>query len=250
MAFIEPMHRNKPNITWYRVDSRFAPSQWETALLCNDVSHWLGANLESTQLVHVSWHHYVNTYRVFGEIGRLATPVRLWVSCITAFTHHVQTSVRGSDVTLSLWGDMSTHFIAIGGSLSSGGRIWTTCTISVSRNYIKCKHNLYSSAWNSSKRFYMWKAKMSLKCPCFHHSGGNSLGLPAVPFMLLWSPDNIQTANWSKIAQSLWDHCHVGQYKDTKYEAYARQFCYSKAIFLHNTMAHIFHPWWSDMWHF
>ena len=24
---------------------RFAPSQWETALLCNDVSHWLGARL-------------------------------------------------------------------------------------------------------------------------------------------------------------------------------------------------------------
>ena len=36
-------------ITLYisRVDSRFAPSQWETALLCNDVSHWLGANLKS-----------------------------------------------------------------------------------------------------------------------------------------------------------------------------------------------------------
>ena len=30
-----------------RADSRFAPSQWETALLCNDISHWLGANLES-----------------------------------------------------------------------------------------------------------------------------------------------------------------------------------------------------------
>ena len=29
-----------------RADSRFAPSQWETALLCNDVSHWLGTNLE------------------------------------------------------------------------------------------------------------------------------------------------------------------------------------------------------------
>ena len=25
-----------------RADSRFAPCQWETALLCNDVSHWLG----------------------------------------------------------------------------------------------------------------------------------------------------------------------------------------------------------------
>ena len=30
-----------------RADSRFAPSQWETALLCNDVSHWLGTSLES-----------------------------------------------------------------------------------------------------------------------------------------------------------------------------------------------------------
>ena len=28
-------------------DSRFAPSQWEMALLCNDISHWLGASLES-----------------------------------------------------------------------------------------------------------------------------------------------------------------------------------------------------------
>ena len=31
----------------YRADSRFAPSQWETALLCNNVSHWLGTSLES-----------------------------------------------------------------------------------------------------------------------------------------------------------------------------------------------------------
>ena len=30
-----------------RADSRFAPCQWETALLCNDVSHWLGASLRS-----------------------------------------------------------------------------------------------------------------------------------------------------------------------------------------------------------
>ena len=30
-----------------RAGSRFAPSQWETALLYNDVSHWLGASLES-----------------------------------------------------------------------------------------------------------------------------------------------------------------------------------------------------------
>ena len=35
------------NEIWYRADSRFAPSQWETALLCNGVSHWLGTSLES-----------------------------------------------------------------------------------------------------------------------------------------------------------------------------------------------------------
>ena len=30
-----------------RADSRLAPSQWETPLQSNVVSHWLGANLES-----------------------------------------------------------------------------------------------------------------------------------------------------------------------------------------------------------
>ena len=31
----------------HRVDSRFAPSQWEMSLQSNTVSHWLGTNLES-----------------------------------------------------------------------------------------------------------------------------------------------------------------------------------------------------------
>ena len=30
-----------------RAESRSMPSQWEMSLLCNDVSRWLGANLES-----------------------------------------------------------------------------------------------------------------------------------------------------------------------------------------------------------
>ena len=38
----------------HRANSKFAPSQWETALLCNDVSHWLGASLESA-LIH-KWY--------------------------------------------------------------------------------------------------------------------------------------------------------------------------------------------------
>ena len=40
-----------------RANSRFAPSQWETALLCNDVSHWLGANLASAR-ERCWWRHY------------------------------------------------------------------------------------------------------------------------------------------------------------------------------------------------
>ena len=36
-----------------RAYSRFALNQWETALLCNDVSHWLGTNLESA--LHIPW---------------------------------------------------------------------------------------------------------------------------------------------------------------------------------------------------
>ena len=43
-----------PLWTIHRADSRFAPSQWETALLCNDVSHWLGTNLEPVQMHAVS----------------------------------------------------------------------------------------------------------------------------------------------------------------------------------------------------
>ena len=31
----------------HRADTRFAPSQWETVLLCNDATHCLGASLES-----------------------------------------------------------------------------------------------------------------------------------------------------------------------------------------------------------
>ena len=34
-------------LVWRRAGSRFAPSQWGTSFFCNDVSHWLGANLES-----------------------------------------------------------------------------------------------------------------------------------------------------------------------------------------------------------
>ena len=37
----------------HKADSRFAPSQWETALFCNEVFHWLGASLESALTTYV-----------------------------------------------------------------------------------------------------------------------------------------------------------------------------------------------------
>ena len=36
----------------HRADSRFAPSQWETALLCNDISYWLDASPKSALQLH------------------------------------------------------------------------------------------------------------------------------------------------------------------------------------------------------
>ena len=42
-----PCDKEVQHQIYNRADSSFASSQWETALLCNDVSHWLGANLES-----------------------------------------------------------------------------------------------------------------------------------------------------------------------------------------------------------
>ena len=51
-------HRYHPS-THIRADSRFVPSQWETALLCNAVSHWLGASLESA--LHILLCHSTGT---------------------------------------------------------------------------------------------------------------------------------------------------------------------------------------------
>ena len=59
-----------------RADSRFAPSQWETALLCNDVSHWLGASPVLQYRVDHPWHpfqlpnHFETLYRALYKISK------------------------------------------------------------------------------------------------------------------------------------------------------------------------------------
>ena len=47
----------------YRADSRFAPSQWEAALLCNDISHRLAASIESAVYMYPDmWSGLCNSF--------------------------------------------------------------------------------------------------------------------------------------------------------------------------------------------
>ena len=84
----------------YMADSRFAPSQWETALFCNDVSHCLGASLESAlglysqfsstvplQHCHFFFPKYSLLHGVFlGELkSNLASTVVVVAICNIAF---------------------------------------------------------------------------------------------------------------------------------------------------------------------
>ena len=75
----------------YRADFRLAPSQWETALQSNAVSHWLDANLESTLFPclpssHIVERHYrdntvcVNQWECQYTNYNLFTRER-WYSC-------------------------------------------------------------------------------------------------------------------------------------------------------------------------
>ena len=54
--------------SWFQ----FSPSQWETALLCNEVSHWLGTSLESALYV---WSDH--TSDISGFIWKV--PKHQWV---------------------------------------------------------------------------------------------------------------------------------------------------------------------------
>ena len=50
---------------YFRAHTRFALSQWETALLCNNISHWLGASLESAlYLLFLKTFHHVRSSEV------------------------------------------------------------------------------------------------------------------------------------------------------------------------------------------
>ena len=58
-----------------RADSRFAPSQWETALLCNGVSHWLAPSLASA-LVNSYLHNTLTWFLIRSGIKAMKGQIR------------------------------------------------------------------------------------------------------------------------------------------------------------------------------
>ena len=82
---------------WYRADSRFEPSQWETSLQSNAISHWLAANLESAL-----W--YCIQYK--SDKGRIQYGAVITQSIFLQNIHerHSHSSpVRGAFCGFSLW---------------------------------------------------------------------------------------------------------------------------------------------------
>ena len=70
-----------------RADSRFASSQWETALLCKNISHWLGTNLESPLHIrtHFIWYqdiciYYVLCWKIYSTWSSLVITSRWFMT--------------------------------------------------------------------------------------------------------------------------------------------------------------------------
>ena len=78
--------------TIYRDDSRFAPSQWETSLQSNAVSHWLDANLESSliQVAGVGLKALIQYKDVvyYQLIGFLIVEINLQLQCLSLCSGH------------------------------------------------------------------------------------------------------------------------------------------------------------------
>ena len=72
-----------------RAHSRFAPSQWETSLQSNAVTHWLGTNLESA--LSQQW-----------QSAKISLQLRLWnYSLVTWIEINCQQLRNGNHVSLS-----------------------------------------------------------------------------------------------------------------------------------------------------
>ena len=114
---------------WYTgpADSRFAPSQWETSLLCNDVSHWPGASLESVldivycyaaiqeqrrilYMYRIPWQKMPQCFVTVSYISFLSQFNREEMSCFTkaTMTHQMNSALFWIDSKFNVTPDCST----------------------------------------------------------------------------------------------------------------------------------------------
>ena len=116
------------SLSGHRAGSRFAPSQWETPLQSNAVSHWLGANLESAL-----WHiEPPNTH--VSTLGWLISP---WTNVHRSLRRHFQihfhewkVSYFYSNFTVVCSERFNWQYVSIGSSngLAPNRRQAITCT--------------------------------------------------------------------------------------------------------------------------
>ena len=100
--WLPPLRTHRRTIT--RADSRFAPSQWATALLYNDVSHWLGASLEAAliTLFPSTWTIARTTPMIVAKSGQhslTGNKSRRWLSCAKCFLYEIIFIIRCASVS-------------------------------------------------------------------------------------------------------------------------------------------------------
>ena len=85
-----------------RADSRFAPSQWEMALLCNDVSHWQDASRESI-LRSNQFERNISTDTLFSNMYP-AWKCKQWMQPLVALPTFPNSSVNALSEKIGPWG--------------------------------------------------------------------------------------------------------------------------------------------------
>ena len=98
--------RRKHNIMLVRADSRFAPSQWETALQSNTVSHWLGASPVSCPLMSTNFDNqlvtnWVNNTKLYH--GKKTCKEKSSTTTLACFTYFLIQYIWWHDKLSTVW---------------------------------------------------------------------------------------------------------------------------------------------------
>ena len=159
-----------------RADSRFVPGQWETALLCNNVSHWMGANLESALQMILS-------SQPCGVLNDIASYYHQRRSAIWAPFHKQKMSIwlKLSQVILTWIIIQSGHKFTC---VAPAKLLWHVQNVTWSHHYftyqsnINLCHDLINSWYNRSMAAVYWLHSIG---PWFKYGGIRLLALHWTP---------------------------------------------------------------------